>query len=131
MPTIECACCGDQIEVPPHRTYQRYCSKPACKAKRNQALQRKKRAEARSTNASVMDPATIQTDPPKHCHLFAAEYVRMSTEHQRYSIENQQARIREYAASRGLKIVKTYADGVEVVCASADVPRLNRFLPMS
>lgn len=111
MPTIECACCGEQIEVAPHRTYQQYCSKPACKAKRNQALQRRKRAAARSANASVPDPAAIEANSPKHLHLFAAEYVRMSTEHQRYSIENQQARIREYAASRGLQIVKTYADG--------------------
>ena len=28
----------------------------------------------------------------------AAEYVRMSTEHQQYSTENQSDRIREYAA---------------------------------
>jgi DNA invertase Pin-like site-specific DNA recombinase len=40
----------------------------------------------------------------------AAEYVRMSTEHQRYSTENQAEAIREYAARRGLEIVRTYAD---------------------
>ncbi|MEW6344525.1 MAG: recombinase family protein [Pseudomonadota bacterium] len=40
----------------------------------------------------------------------AAEYVRMSTEHQQYSTENQRDRIREYAARRGLNIVRTYAD---------------------
>jgi DNA invertase Pin-like site-specific DNA recombinase len=40
----------------------------------------------------------------------AAEYVRMSTDFQRYSIENQQAAIREYAAARGMVIVRTYAD---------------------
>jgi DNA invertase Pin-like site-specific DNA recombinase len=40
----------------------------------------------------------------------AAEYVRMSTDHQRYSTENQADAIREYAARRGLTIVKTYAD---------------------
>ncbi|GAB2871855.1 recombinase family protein [Paraburkholderia jirisanensis] len=40
----------------------------------------------------------------------AAEYVRMSTEHQQYSTENQRDRIREYAARRGLEIVRTYAD---------------------
>lgn len=40
----------------------------------------------------------------------AAEYVRMSTEHQQYSTENQGDRIREYAASRGIEIVATYAD---------------------
>lgn len=38
------------------------------------------------------------------------EYVRMSTEHQRYSTENQSDSIREYAAKRGIQIVRTYAD---------------------
>lgn len=40
----------------------------------------------------------------------AAEYVRMSTEHQKYSTDNQDAEIREYAARRGFEIVRTYAD---------------------
>ena len=40
----------------------------------------------------------------------AAQYVRMSTEHQQYSTENQADKIREYAARRGIEIVKTYAD---------------------
>ncbi|WP_168991717.1 MULTISPECIES: recombinase family protein [Mesorhizobium] len=40
----------------------------------------------------------------------AAQYIRMSTEHQRYSLENQIAGIAEYAAKRGFAIVQTYAD---------------------
>lgn len=40
----------------------------------------------------------------------AAEYVRMSTEHQQYSTENQAGIIRDYAASRHIEIVRTYAD---------------------
>ncbi|CUW37167.1 Site-specific recombinase [Magnetospirillum sp. XM-1] len=40
----------------------------------------------------------------------AAEYVRMSTEHQQYSTENQSDAIRQYAARRGYTIVRTYAD---------------------
>ena len=40
----------------------------------------------------------------------AAEYVRMSTEHQKYSTENQADAILRYAAGRGLTIVRTYAD---------------------
>ena len=40
----------------------------------------------------------------------AAEYVRMSTEHQQYSTENQADKIREYAAQRGIEIVRTYTD---------------------
>lgn len=40
----------------------------------------------------------------------AAEYVRMSTEHQKYSTDNQAAEIRSYADRRGFEIVRTYAD---------------------
>lgn len=40
----------------------------------------------------------------------AAQYIRMSTEHQRYSLENQIAAIGEYANNRGFAIVDTYAD---------------------
>ncbi len=40
----------------------------------------------------------------------AAEYVRMSTEHQKYSTENQADTIRQFAARRGYQIVRTYAD---------------------
>jgi DNA invertase Pin-like site-specific DNA recombinase len=40
----------------------------------------------------------------------AAEYVRMSTEHQKYSTENQADAIRLYAEQRELEIVRTYAD---------------------
>ena len=40
----------------------------------------------------------------------AAEYVRMSTEHQQYSTENQQEVIRQYAESRSMTIVRTFAD---------------------
>jgi DNA invertase Pin-like site-specific DNA recombinase len=40
----------------------------------------------------------------------AAEYVRMSTDHQRYSTENQAVIIRKYADARGYAIVRTYAD---------------------
>src|SRR5260370_40584651 len=40
----------------------------------------------------------------------AAEYVRMSTEHQKYSTKNQSDAIHEFAEKRGLEIVRTYAD---------------------
>ena len=39
-----------------------------------------------------------------------AAYVRMSTEHQQYSTENQLDRIKEYAAKRGMEIVRVFAD---------------------
>src|ERR1700679_2044423 len=40
----------------------------------------------------------------------AARYVRMSTEHQKYSTENQADVIAHYAGVRGFEIVRTYAD---------------------
>jgi DNA invertase Pin-like site-specific DNA recombinase len=40
----------------------------------------------------------------------AAQYVRMSTDQQKYSVENQSAENHKYAASRQMKIVQTYAD---------------------
>jgi DNA invertase Pin-like site-specific DNA recombinase len=49
-------------------------------------------------------------DQPPAKPLWAAQYVRMSTEHQQYSTENQADVIREYAARRGYEIVRTYAD---------------------
>src|SRR5581483_4353302 len=40
----------------------------------------------------------------------AAQYVRMSTDYQRYSLENQAAVIGAYAQAHGLEIVRTYRD---------------------
>ena len=40
----------------------------------------------------------------------AAQYVRMSTEHRRYSTENQSDAILQYAVRYGFEIVRTYAD---------------------
>ena len=42
--------------------------------------------------------------------LRAAQYVRMSTDHQKYSTQNQSDAIRRYAAARSIDIVRTYAD---------------------
>src|SRR4051812_31557412 len=40
----------------------------------------------------------------------AAAYVRMSTDHQQYSIANQTQTISDYAQLHGIRIVRTYAD---------------------
>jgi DNA invertase Pin-like site-specific DNA recombinase len=40
----------------------------------------------------------------------AARYLRMSTEHQQYSLENQCARIQRYGESHGFGVVATYSD---------------------
>lgn len=50
-------------------------------------------------------PATVIA-----AQIRAAQYVRMSTEHQKYSTENQSVVIAEYAARKGFRIVRTYAD---------------------
>lgn len=42
--------------------------------------------------------------------LPAVAYVRMSTDHQKYSTENQLDVIRKYASSRGLEILRVFAD---------------------
>ncbi len=50
-------------------------------------------------------------EPSEATHVFrAAQYVRMSTEHQQYSTENQGDKIKEYAARRGIEIIRTFAD---------------------
>jgi DNA invertase Pin-like site-specific DNA recombinase len=49
---------------------------------------------------------TEPTAPP----IRAAQYLRMSTEHQRYSLEHQAVAIGRYAAFHGHEIVRTYAD---------------------
>jgi DNA invertase Pin-like site-specific DNA recombinase len=40
----------------------------------------------------------------------AAQYLRMSREHQRYSIRNQARAIAEFATERGYEVVRTYTD---------------------
>ena len=48
--------------------------------------------------------------PAERPRVRAAQYVRMSTEHQKYSTDNQADEIRRYAEKRGYEIVRTYAD---------------------
>jgi len=42
--------------------------------------------------------------------ISVAEYVRMSTDHQRYSTENQSDAIHAYAAAHGMDVVRTFRD---------------------
>ncbi|MNR94688.1 Recombinase [compost metagenome] len=57
-----------------------------------------------------MDRAGVQQQDKDAKLVRAAQYVRMSTEHQKYSTENQAEAISAYAARRGFEVVKTYAD---------------------
>ncbi len=54
----------------------------------------------------IISPAGADRGPP----VRVAQYVRMSTDHQRYSTENQGDAIAAYAAIHGMQIVATYAD---------------------
>ena len=40
----------------------------------------------------------------------ASQYLRMSTEHQRYSLENQSSAIEMYAEKHGFSVIQTYSD---------------------
>lgn len=51
-------------------------------------------------------PSSGQGDRPAR----AVAYVRMSTDHQKYSTENQSEAIQRYADARGIEIVRTYGD---------------------
>lgn len=55
-------------------------------------------------------PPEPRSHDPEAKRARAAQYVRMSTEHQQYSTLNQEDVIREYAERRGFEIVRTYAD---------------------
>jgi len=56
------------------------------------------------------DDAQADNNENKRITEKAAQYVRMSTEHQQYSTENQEEAIAKYAKARGYEIVRTYAD---------------------
>jgi DNA invertase Pin-like site-specific DNA recombinase len=56
-------------------------------------------------------PVMVAVDlPGSEAMLRAAQYVRMSSDRQKYSPENQKDAISAYAARRGFAIVRTYSD---------------------
>src|SRR5258706_13418676 len=59
----------------------------------------------------------------------AAQYVRMSTDYQRYSIENQAAVIAAYAQAHDLSIVQTYRDEGESRLKLKNRPGLILYVP--
>lgn len=60
----------------------------------------------------IREPMKITQPPsePQMPRTSAAAYVRMSTEHQKYSTSNQMDIIEEYAARRGMDIIQIYSD---------------------
>lgn len=59
---------------------------------------------------ALAKPSQPNVEGPNTEPMRAAQYVRMSTEHQRYSTENQSEAIAAYAAHRRITIVRTYSD---------------------
>lgn len=55
-------------------------------------------------------PPVPSSGPDK---IRAVEYMRMSSEDQQYSTENQRKVIRQYAQDRGMAIVGTYTDAAK------------------
>jgi DNA invertase Pin-like site-specific DNA recombinase len=55
-------------------------------------------------------PSIATANTPLPLPLRAAQYARMSTEHQQYSPENQLEVVRAYAASHQMEIVREYSD---------------------
>lgn len=58
----------------------------------------------------------------------AAQYLRMSTEHQQYSMENQSAAIRQYADAHGFEIVRNYEDAAKSGLMLRNRPGLRALL---
>jgi DNA invertase Pin-like site-specific DNA recombinase len=58
----------------------------------------------------------------------AAVYLRMSTEHQQYSIENQSGLIRRYADAHGFSILHTYSDPAKSGLILKNRPGLRQLL---
>jgi DNA invertase Pin-like site-specific DNA recombinase len=54
--------------------------------------------------------AQNQRVPPEPSLILAAKYVRMSTDHQQYSIDNQADAISRYAREHHMEIIRTYID---------------------
>ncbi len=67
-------------------------------------------------------------DPIAAGRACAVQYLRMSTEHQRYSLENQQLRIADYATAHGYEIIDTYADAGRSGLTLKERQELNRLL---
>lgn len=56
--------------------------------------------------ANTSQQGSLNLEP----RIRAAQYVRMSTDHQQYSTINQSDKIREYAEKNNIEIVRSYED---------------------
>ncbi len=58
----------------------------------------------------------------------AAQYLRMSTDHQQYSLDNQADAIAQYAVRHGFQVVKTYSDAAKSGLRLKNRPGLKQLL---
>jgi len=59
---------------------------------------------------------------------FAAQYLRMSTEHQQYSLDNQSAAITDYAKRNDFEIIQSYSDEARSGLTIAGRPGLRALI---
>lgn len=72
-----------------------------------------------------LDPKTAKAP------IRAAQYVRMSTEHQQYSTENQAKAIARYAEEHGMQIITTFADSGKSGLTLAGREELRKLLAVA
>src|SRR5207244_2777542 len=104
--------------------------------------------ELQSRSEPPSEPANKMTFPPKICPkaglafcrsdiqealmaqslVRAAQYLRVSTDHQQYSLDNQADAIARYAAEHGFQIVKTYCDAARSGLHLKNRPSLKQLL---
>ncbi len=58
----------------------------------------------------------------------AAEYIRMSTDHQQYSLNNQSDAIRRYADDNNMRVIRTYRDAGKTGLTLASRPALRTLI---
>jgi DNA invertase Pin-like site-specific DNA recombinase len=63
-----------------------------------------------------------------HLLIPAAQYLRMSTEHQQYSLQNQSTAVRRYSEAQGFEIVQTYSDAAKSGLVLVNRPGLRQLL---
>ena len=74
------------------------------------------------------NPKCDRNSDPSKPRRRAVAYLRMSTEHQQYSTENQLAVIERYAAEHGMEIVATYSDEAKSGLRLENRPGMRRML---
>jgi DNA invertase Pin-like site-specific DNA recombinase len=80
----------------------------------------------RSKNTCGADGSSVAEAP--RAPLLAAQYVRMSTDQQQYSLDNQALAIREYAEQHNMVIVRTYSDAGKTGLTLTERPGLRQLI---